>query len=187
MGTSHNNKVTKPKLKKGLVQVYTGSGKGKTTAAFGLAMRARGQGLRVSIIQFLKGGPSGEIKEVGKLGIELIRFPGPFCPGCRLSREEKSRLRRRLQRAFTRAKEIVMGGRYDLVVLDELNFVLSEGLLRTQDVLDLLREKPAHVEVILTGRYAPKSIVRRADLVTEMVEVKHPFQQGVKARKGIEY
>lgn len=173
--------------RKGLIQVYTGSGKGKTTAAFGLAMRARGQGLRVSIIQFLKGGPSGEIEEAGKLGIKLIRFPGSVSPGCCLNREEKLKLKARLQRDFSRAKEIVMGGRYDLVVLDELNFVLSQGLLMTKDVLALLREKPNHVEVVLTGRYAPKSIVRRADLVTEMVEVKHPFRQGLKARKGIEY
>lgn len=143
--------------------------------------------MRVCIIQFLKDKPSGEVAQARKLGIKLIRFPGPSCPGCRLSREQKSRLKRRLQRAFSRAKETVMGGRYDLVVLDELNFVLSQGLLRTKDVLALLREKPAHVEVVLTGRYAPKSVVRRANLVTEMVEVKHPFQKGIKARKGIEY
>ncbi len=174
-------------LKKGLVQVYTGSGKGKTTAAFGLAMRARGQGLRVSIIQFLKGGQSGEVEEAGKLGVKLIKFPSPFCPDWRLNREEKLKLKAKLQRDFTRAKDMVMGGRYDLVILDELNFVLSRRLLMTKDVLALLREKPAHVEVVLTGRYAPKSIIRRGDLVTEMVEVKHPFQKGIKARKGIEY
>jgi len=177
----------KPKLVKGLVQVYTGKGKGKTTAAMGLAVRAAGQGFRVCVIQFLKGTPSGELTSVRKLGIRLIRFPGTSCFGRPLHREEVSRLKEQMRQAFSRTEKIVMSRQYDLVILDEINFVLSKRLLKVKDLLHLMKNKPSPVELILTGRYAPQSLVRAADLVTEMLEVKHPFQQGVRARKGIEY
>ncbi len=178
----------KPKLeKRGLVQVYTGNGKGKTTAALGLAVRAVGQGLRVCLLQFLKDLPSGEVISARRLGIRLIRFPGTFCCGRRLSREEKSQLKAEMQPAFSRTEKIVKSGRYDLVILDEINFVLYKRLIRVKDILQLMKNKPSHIELVLTGRYAPPSLIRTADLVTEMLEVKHPFQQGIKARKGIEY
>ena len=177
----------KPKLKQGLGQVYTGEGKGKTTAAMGLAARAVGQGLRVCILQFLKDKPSGEVSSARKLGVRLVRFPGAFCLGRRLSREEKSRLKAKMQQAFSLTEEIVESGQYDLVILDELNFVLYKRLIKVQDILRLIKSKPSYVELVLTGRYAPESVIRVAGLVTEMVEIKHPFRRGVKERKGIEY
>jgi len=177
----------KPRLEKGLVQVYTGNGKGKTTAAMGLAARAVGRGSRVCILQFLKSRPSGEVTSARKLGIRLIRFPGTLCFDRRLNREEMSVLKGQMQQAFSRTEKIVRKGQYDLVVLDEINFVLSQRLLKVKDLLLLIKNKPSSVELVLTGRYAPKSIIRAADLVTEMLEIKHPFQRGVKSRKGIEY
>ncbi|MCD5397359.1 cob(I)yrinic acid a,c-diamide adenosyltransferase [candidate division NPL-UPA2 bacterium] len=177
----------KPKLERGLIQVYTGKGKGKTTAAMGLAARAVGQGLRVCFLQFLKDKPSGEVASTRKLGICLIRFPGTFCFGRRLSQEEKSKLKAEMQQAFFRTEEIVKSGRYDLVILDEINFVLYKRLIKVKDALQLIKNKPSSVELVLTGRYAPPDLIRAADLVTEMLEVKHPFQRGIKSRKGIEY
>lgn len=177
----------KPKLDRGLVQVYTGNGKGKTTAAMGLAARAVGQGFRVCFLQFLKDEASGEATSARKLGIRLIKFPGTFCFGRSLSREEKSKLKEQMQEAFSRTEKIVRSGQYDLVILDEINFVLHKRLIKVKDILRLMKNKPSHVELVLTGRYAPQSLIRAADLATEMLEVKHPFQQEIKSRKGIEY
>ncbi len=177
----------KPRLDRGLVQVYTGEGKGKTTAALGLAARAVGQGLRVCFLQFLKDKSGGEALSARRLGIHLIRFPGTFCFGCRLSQEEKAELKVEIQQAFSRTEEIIESGRYDLVILDEINFVLYKRLIKVKDALRLIKNKPSPVELVLTGRYAPKSLIRAADLVTEMLEVKHPLQLGIKPRKGIEY
>lgn len=179
--------MTKPKLKKGLVQVYTGSGKGKTTAAFGLAMRARGQGLRVCLIQFLKNEPCGEMASLRKLGIRMIRFPCPFHLFDCLSKEDRRKLRDQVQQTFSQGRRIVREGQYDLVILDEINFVLHQRLIKTEEILRLMKAKPSQMELVLTGRHAPRRIIQKANLVTEMVEVKHPFRKGIKARKGIEY
>jgi cob(I)alamin adenosyltransferase len=175
-----------PKLKKGIVQVYTGDGKGKTSAAFGLALRAIGRGLKVYVIQFIKGGfDYGELYVVDKLpNITLRAFGrGKFVtqqpPG-----EEDVRL---AEEAFQLAKKIVESGKYDMVVLDEINVALNLKLISLEEVLELIRRKPRHVELVLTGRYAPEQIIEAADLVTEMREVKHPFKKGCQARKGIEY
>lgn len=177
----------KPRLERGLVQIYTGNGKGKTTAALGLATRAAGQGFHVCFLQFLKDLPSGEVISVRKLDMRLIRFPGTFCCGRRLSREDKSKLKDEMQEALSQTEKIVKSGRYNLVILDEINFVLYKRLIKVKDILHLIKNKPSHIELVLTGRYAPPSLIQAADLVTEMLEVKHPFQQGIKARKGIEY
>jgi len=173
------------KLEKGLVQVYTGNGKGKTTAAFGLALRAVGRGLKVYVIQFIKGGfDYGELYVVDKLqGLTLKAFgKGKFIIG---KPEEVDVVKAR--EALKLTKEVVSGGKYDLVVLDEVNVALHLGLIGLDDVLRLVREKPVHVELVLTGRNAPDEILQVADLVTEMREVKHPYSKGVPARKGIEY
>ena len=176
----------KPQLERGLVQVYTGDGKGKTTAAFGLALRAAGRGLKVYIIQFIKGGfdygelhiiekvPNVTLKAFGR-GQFVTQIPPP---------EEDVKL---AKEAFQLAKKVVGSGKYDLVILDEVNVALSLRLISTQQVLSLIKNKPLHVELVLTGRYAPPEIIEAADLVTEMREVKHPFRKGVSPREGIEH
>jgi len=178
--------MTQSHLEKGLVQVYTGDGKGKTSAAFGLALRAVGRGLKVYIIQFIKGGfDYGELYIVEKIpNLKLATFGrGKFVTEIPPS-EEDSKLARE---AFELAKRVVKGGEYDVVVLDEVNVALNLKMINIEEVIDLIKNKPKHVELILTGRYAPVQIIDAADLVTEMREVKHPYTQGVPPRKGIEF
>ena len=174
------------KLEKGLVQVYTGNGKGKTTAAFGLALRAIGRGLKVYIIQFIKGGfDYGELYIVDKLpNFTLKAFGrGKFITEKPAGKEDVELA----EEALALAEEVVKSGEYDIVILDEINVALDLKLIETGRVLELIKNKPKHVELILTGRYAPNEIIEAADLVTEMKEVKHPFNKGYQARKGIEY
>ena len=175
-----------PKLEKGLVQVYTGNGKGKTSAAFGLALRAVGRGLKVFIIQFIKGGfDYGELYVVNKLpNLTLKAFGrGKFVTEKPAGKEDVALA----SEALALAEEAVRSGRYDVVILDELSVALSLNLIDLEKVLKLIKEKPKHVELVLTGRDAPEEIVEVADLVTEMKEVKHPYKKGFPARKGIEY
>jgi cob(I)alamin adenosyltransferase len=175
-----------PKLEKGLVQVYTGNGKGKTTAAFGLALRAVGRGLKVYIIQFIKGGfDYGELYVVDKLpNLKLKAFGrGKFVTEKPAGKEDVELA----EEALALAEEMVMSGEYDIVILDEINVALNLKLIKIEKVLELIKKKPKHVELVLTGRYAPDEIIEVADLVTEMKEVKHPFNKGYQARKGIEY
>jgi cob(I)alamin adenosyltransferase len=174
------------RLERGLVQVYTGEGKGKTSAAFGLALRALGRGLKVYVIQFIKGGfDYGELYVVKRLpNFKLTAFGrGKFVTDVPPKKDDI----KLAKEALEAAKEIVNGGEYDVVVLDEINVALHLKLIGTEEVVDLIRRKPKHVELILTGRYAPSEVVELADLVTEMKEVKHPFTKGVPPRKGIEY
>ncbi len=169
----------------GYVQVYTGNGKGKTTAAFGLAMRAAGRGMNVCVIQFMKPDAGyGEQISARKLGIEVHalgtnRFVNKNNP----SKEDVERART----ALALAEEKVKSGEYDIVILDEVNVAINFNLIPVEDVLKILENVPERTEVILTGRYAPDAIIQRADLVTEMREVKHYFRRGVMARKGIEF
>ena len=169
----------------GLVQVYTGAGKGKTTAALGLACRAAGQGLSVLIVQFMKGVAYGELSALRKLeNITIVQFGEPhWVHPSEIRQEDKDQARRGLDYA----ERAVFGGEYQLVVLDEVNVALSYKLLPVESVVDLIRRKPANVELVLTGRGAPKQVLELADLVTKMVEVKHPYHKGVLARRGIEY
>ncbi len=174
------------KLEKGLVQVYTGNGKGKTSAAFGLALRATGRGLKVYIIQFIKGGfDYGELYAVKKItGLKLKAFGrGKFVSEKQPDKEDIDLA----EQALKTAEKAVKSGKYDIVVLDEINVALNLKLIQIEKVLRLIREKPVETELVLTGRKAPKEILEAADLVTEMVEVKHPYNSGFKARKGIEY
>jgi len=175
-----------PKLEQGLVQVYTGNGKGKTSAAFGLALRAMGRGLKVYVVQFIKGGfDYGELYIVDKLpNLKLKAFGrGKFVTE-KPPRKEDVEL---AQEALVLAEQVVKNGEYDIVILDEVNVALNLKLINLDEVLELIKNKPKNVELVLTGRYALKEIIEAADLVTEMKEVKHPFNKGYQARKGIEY
>lgn len=176
---------------RGLVIVNTGDGKGKTTASIGLAVRAAGSGLRVLIIQFIKGRwKTGESQSLPKLapGIQLVRMGMGFTierlrdPRIPMEEHEEA-----ASRAFERAREVVLADEYDMVVLDEILGSIKAGLIPLDDVLALIREKPARLHLVLTGRGAPPELVDAADLVTEMKLIKHPYQQGIKAQRGIEF
>lgn len=178
--------MTTQMLEKGLVQVYTGNGKGKTTAALGLALRAVGRKLRVCMIQFVKGNePCGEHLAATQLAPYLTivqtghkdwirrKTPGPEAVTC-------------ARKAFQMAQEAVTGREYDLVILDEINTAVSYALVAVEELLQLINDKDEHVELVLTGRNAAPEILEAADLVTEMREIKHYFKAGVPARIGIE-
>lgn len=171
---------------KGLVQIFTGNGKGKTTAALGTVIRAAGHGLKVFVIFFIKGDyASGEYSTLSRLpdvkvaSFGLRRFIDPN----NVDPEEKAQAKA----ALAAAREAITGGTYDLVVLDEINVALDFKLIDPDDVMQLIKDKPPHVELILTGRNADSRLIEAADLVTEMVKIKHPFDKGIKARKGIEF
>ena len=171
------------KTNKGLIQVYTGDGKGKTTAALGLAIRAAGHGMRVGFIQFLKSEACGEhlfMSRCHAFDIVQISAGDSFT-------KSQEQLSEEAQRTLVYAEEQMLTGRYDLLILDEILVAIHKGLISTAQVLDLLEKKSGSVELVLTGRYAPPEIVHRADLVTEMHMIKHPFNQGICARPGIEY
>jgi len=173
-------------LERGLVQVYTGQGKGKTTAALGTVLRASGQGLRVKVLFFLKGNAEvGEMKALTRLpNVSTQQFgSGRFIQPDTITKEDQQLARE----ALKAAQEAVTGSQYDLVVLDEVNLAVAWKLVDVKDVLCLIETKPPTVELILTGRDADPQLVQAADLVTEMLAIKHPFERGIRARKGIEY
>lgn len=168
----------------GLVHVYTGDGKGKTTAALGLALRASGQGLRVGFLQFLKGAPRcGEHRFLEKYPAFRIVQPNTG----NVFRQSEEEARAAVEVALALAREMLHGGAYDLLVLDEVLTARKLGYLTTAQVLALIDEKPANLELVLTGRGAPPEVIDAADLATEMVMRKHPFARGVRARRGIEF
>lgn len=174
----------RPCLPRGCIQVYTGNGKGKTTAALGLALRAAGAGLRTFLAQFIKAGSYSEIAALERFSdlITLKQYGrGRFIRG-EPSPEEIEAARRGLREAG----EALASGNYDLVILDEANPAAKAGLFSPDDLLRLMDAKPESVELVLTGRDAAPEVLDRADLVTEMREVKHYFAKGVQARKGIE-
>lgn len=189
----------------GYVQVYTGNGKGKTTAALGLTMRASGAGKKIAFIQFMKalgyseqkilptlpgvtwktlGKPFFIAKKGGISEEDLAKYGG----GCVVFEEghPPEEYVKMIRDGFRETKEMVLSGEYDVIVLDEINCAMFFGLLETKKVLELIKSKPAHTELILTGRCAPAEIIEAADLVTEMREVKHYYTKGVEARRGIE-
>jgi cob(I)alamin adenosyltransferase len=171
-------------LKKGYVQIYTGDGKGKSTAAFGVAARMAGRGGRVFIGRFMKGLTSGEFDSCEHIpGIEHEDFGSDeFIVGTPSDRDISG-----AQRGLQRVGEALESGEYDMVVMDEINDALLFGLVTLPAVLETVRRRPEHTELILTGRGAPKELIEAADLVTEMRAVKHYFDDGVMARPGIEY
>ena len=166
------------------IHVYTGDGKGKTTAAFGLAMRAKGRGKKVCIIQFMKPDKGyGEQISARKLGIEVYPFGGDkFVNKKNPSEEDIKRAGKALDFARKKIKE-----GYDLIILDEINVAVDFNLISEKDVLEIMNTLPEKTELVLTGRYARESIIEKADLVTEMKEIKHYYRKGVMAREGIEY
>jgi cob(I)alamin adenosyltransferase len=169
---------------KGYVQVYTGDGKGKTTAAIGLALRAAGAGLKVFIAQFVKSGKYSEILALEKYD-DLITCR-QYGSGCWLRGEPGEGDIRLAQSGLQEVRAIIQAGKHDLVILDEANITTHFGLIKVGDLLGLLDIKPAGIELVFTGRKADPRLIERADLVTDMREVKHYYQNGVEARKGIE-
>ncbi|MEM1520985.1 MAG: cob(I)yrinic acid a,c-diamide adenosyltransferase [Candidatus Korarchaeum sp.] len=169
----------------GMIHLYTGEGKGKTTAAFGLALRNVGWGGRVLVIQFLKGIRSGELNAVEKLpNLEVKQYgTGRFIIGESADDRDLELAREGLEEA----REALSSGKYTLVVLDEVNVAVHLGLLEEREVIEAIKGKNPSTEVVLTGRYAPKSFHDLADYVTEFVKVKHPYDKGIGARRGIEY
>jgi cob(I)alamin adenosyltransferase len=171
---------------KGLVEIFTGDGKGKTTAALGIALRASGHGLKVFIICFMKGDfPYGERKALSQLpNIKLAKFGlETFVDPNNVTEVEKEEARKALQMA----KEVIFNNEYDIVVLDEINVATAWNLISTNEVIKIIKGKPKNVELILTGRYADDKLIELADLVTNMIKVKHPYDKGILARKGIDY
>jgi len=175
-------------MSKGLIHVYTGTGKGKTTAAFGLAMRASGQGKKVLVLQFLKSRTkdSGEIITARKIGIKVIKFKGQTTPLFD-PKAKPSELKKTVKKSIVIALREIKSGNYDLVIMDEFNNLAGSGYVTMEDVKKITKEKPERLGLVLTGRGAPKELVKIADYVTEMRMIKHPFKKGVKARKGIEF
>ena len=179
--------MNQSKLKEGLIQVYTGNGKGKTTAALGLALRAIGHGLKVIIIQFMKGSKNyGEVKAINKylpqIKIEQYGLTS-FVDKNNPSKKDIELA----QNGLKRARRAIFSQLYDIVILDEINVAMDFNLISVEDILQLIEDKPPSVELVLTGRYVPEKIIEKADLVSEVKEIKHWFKKGVDTRKGIEY
>ncbi len=173
-------------MKTGLVIVFTGQGKGKTTAALGMALRAAGHRMNILILQFIKGTwRYGELEALKKLDNVAIL---PLGTGFTWKKENLDEDRDLAMKGWEQALKAIKSGTYDMVVLDEINYVLSYGLLPLDNVLEFLKNRPPHLHLVFTGRNAPDSLVEMADLVTEMVVVKHPYKdKGIKAQKGVEF
>lgn len=168
-----------------MIHIYTGNGKGKTTAALGLSVRAAGAGKKIFFGQFVKGMAYSEIKliteQIPQIDHQL------FGRRCFINREPEPEDFQAAQKGLQTVKELIKSGKYDLIVLDELNIALHYHLIKTEDVLALLDEFPSETELVITGRYAPPELIEKADLITEMKEIRHYYQKDVKARKGIEF
>lgn len=171
----------------GLVIIHTGNGKGKTTAALGLALRAWGEGLKILILQFIKGGwKYGELKALDKFSPEItVKQCGEGFT--RRGNTDMKKHKEAAQNTLNEAKEAILSGKWDMIILDEINYAVDFNLIPLNSVLDLISEKPAHLHLVMTGRNAKEELINCADLVTEMTEIKHPFKKGIKAQKGIEF
>ncbi len=169
---------------KGYVHVYTGDGKGKTTAAFGLALRAAGAGLKVFIAQFVKGQHYSELNSIARFS-DLITLK-QYGRGCFIRKTPEPEDITAARQGLEAVKEVIASEEYNVVILDEANIAVNYGLFSVEELLELIDSKPENVELVITGRYADERILERADLVTEMKEIKHYYKRGVKARKGIE-
>ncbi|MFH2069431.1 MAG: cob(I)yrinic acid a,c-diamide adenosyltransferase [Candidatus Omnitrophota bacterium] len=174
--------------KRGLIQIYTGNGKGKTTAAIGLACRARGHGLKVCYVSFHKDPEKwgcGEHGALEKIGVDVYRFAKkhPYFD----KNTDPGDIRRECLKGVKFIKKIFQEKKYDILILDEINISVREGFLEENEILGLLEKKPENLELILTGRNATKRMIEKADLVSGIKKIKHPYDSGVKGRKGIEY
>lgn len=191
-------------LREGLVQVYTGKGKGKTTAALGLGLRASGHGLKVKMIQFLKGGNyTGELKAIKNLTnfkidqfgkkcsysekIQRGEIECTGCGDCFVTANNRDEHKKFVKEAYQYSKKVLTEAKSDIVILDEINNALEFNFLTNEEVLKLIEHKSAKTELVLTGRGLPAEILAAADLVTEMKKIKHPFTEGISSRRGIEY
>jgi len=181
--------MKKHSAKKGLVIVLTGGGKGKTSAALGMALRACGHGMKVCIIQFLKGTMySGERDALRMLGglVELVCVGEGFCTP-RMSKALFQKHKQAAQNGLELARRKVQSGGFEMVILDEINIAVHLGLIDAEQILELIHGKPPDVHIVLTGRNAPREVIEVADIVTELIEVKHPHRRGGKPQRGIEY
>ena len=173
--------------KKGLILLYTGNGKGKTTAALGQVLRAAGHGFKVAIVQFIKNMKNtGEIKAAKKIFADHLEIY-PMGSGFTWDAKDTEALRLAAEKGWNLAREKIESGQYCMVILDELTYALNYGLLDQDEILTFLKNKPEKLHVIITGRDASDKLIDLADLVTEMKEIKHPYQKGIKATKGIEF
>ena len=172
-------------LKKGFIHVYTGNGKGKTTAAIGVGIRATGEGLKVIMIQFMKGRRYSEIDALQHIkNFTVVQFGRDEF----VSKEKLDQIDIDLaQKGLLYTKDVVQNGLYDLVILDEINVAVDFHLISLEDLITLIAMKPETVELVLTGRYASPEIIKHADIVSEILEIKHPYQTGVQSRKGIDW
>ena len=179
-------KETKPEKKKGLLLVFTGNGKGKTTAAIGMAMRAAGHGLRICFIQFIKGSwKYGEMEAIARFP-EYIDFH-VMGRGFTWKSDDLDKDRALAGKAWDKAREVIVSGAYDMVILDEFTYLLAYEMIERKEVIEFLRNKPDNLHVVITGRNADPALLEIADLITEMKAIKHPYKQGIKAQKGIEF
>ena len=169
---------------RGYVQVYTGNGKGKTTAALGLALRAAGADMRIFIAQFVKGLKTSEMNSIKRLAPQVTLKQ--YGRGDFIHTEPSAEDILAAQEGLKEVREIIRSGRYDIVILDEANIATHFNLFSVDDLLSVISEKPPQVELVITGRYADERVIERADLVTEMREIKHYYKRGVLSRKGIE-
>jgi len=175
--------------KNGLTIVYTGKGKGKTTAALGIALRATGYKKKICMIQFIKGSwHYGEMKSSKRLEpeFEMVAIGKGFV-GIIDDKSPKEDHQKIAKEAIKISNEKIQSGKYDIVILDEVNYAVNLNLISLVDVLDLIKSKPQNVDLVLTGNYAKEEVIEAADLVTEMKEIKHPFQKGIKAKEGIDF
>ena len=173
----------------GLTIVYTGKGKGKTTAALGIVLRAIGYGKKICMIQFIKGSwHYGEMYSSNRLEpeFEMVAIGKGFV-GIIDDKSSKEDHENIANEAIKISRERIQSGKYDIIILDEINYAIKLGLIKVEDVIDLIKSKPEKLDLVLTGNYAVNEIIDLADLVTEMREIKHPFQKGIKARKGIDF
>lgn len=172
----------------GCIHIYYGNGKGKTTCAMGLAVRAAGCGKKVLIIQFMKTGRSSEIRMLESLpGIEIMDAPRMTKFSFRMTDEERQEMLAADNAVLGEIREKVAGGEYDLLIMDECLGSCHKGFLDEQLLIDFLRNKPEHLEVVMTGRHPDDTLIEIADYVTEMHKVKHPYDEGIRARRGIEF
>ena len=174
-------------MKNGLIQVYTGDGKGKTTAAFGLAFRAHGRGFKVGVVQFMKTWVTGEVLLAEKLQnfhIKRIDTSPKFT--WEMNETELEELKTEIRKGFLYVVGLVKDNAFDVLILDEINHIINQNFVTKEEILELLDAKPQSMELVLTGRNAPEWLMEKADLVTEMKCIKHPFEKGIPARVGIE-
>ncbi|MDP9750142.1 cob(I)yrinic acid a,c-diamide adenosyltransferase [Thermoanaerobacter pentosaceus] len=175
-------------MERGLIQVYTGDGKGKTTASIGLGIRAVGRGFKVYMVQFLKGADTGELHTLKNIeNFKVFRFQSTNKFFWTLTEEEKKILAEDIKKAYDFVVEVLKNKKCDVLILDEIMAAIHSKMYTVEDVLKLIDMKPKEMELVLTGRSAPQEIIERADLVTEMKAIKHPFEKGIPARYGIEY